>query len=129
MFKPITATHTKDKKGRQQQVRSMFRSTALNNKAIKYYAKNDFYLAKNLKGLKEQIYTCIKCLKKFTGRNGIATKGFEHKLKMLQDHKQIFHHLFRMDRLFPVKFAYLLDRVFQNLVNKLGNFYNNKNPI
>jgi hypothetical protein len=35
-----------------------------------------------------------------------------------------------MDRLFPVKFAYLLlDRVFQNIVDELGNFYNDENPI
>jgi hypothetical protein len=129
MFRPITATHTKDKKGRQQQVRSMFGSTELDNEAIKYYAKNDFYLAETLEGLEEQIYTCIKCLEKFTERHGIATEGFEHGLQMLQDKKRIFHHLFSMDRLFPVKFAYLLDRVFQNFVDELGNFYNDERPI
>jgi hypothetical protein len=48
---------------------------------------------------------------------------------MLQDRKRIFHHLLSMDRLFPIKFAYLLDRVFQNCVDKLGNFYNDKDPI
>jgi hypothetical protein len=37
MFKPITATHTKDKKGRQQQVRLMFGSTELDKDAIKKY--------------------------------------------------------------------------------------------
>jgi hypothetical protein len=129
MFRPITATHTKDKKGRQQQVRSMFGSTELDKDAIKYYAENDFYLAKTLEGLEEQIYTCIKCLEKFTERHGITTEGFEHGLKMLQDRKWIFHHLLSMDRPFPVKFAYLLDRVFQNFVDKLGNFYNDEWPI
>jgi hypothetical protein len=108
----------------------MFGSTELNKDAIKYYAKNNFYLAETLKGLKEQIYTCIKSLEKFTERHGIATKGLEHRLKMLQDWKRIFHHLFSMDRLFPVKFAYLLDRVFQNFVeNELRNFYSNEKPI
>jgi hypothetical protein len=128
MFKPITATHTKDKKGRQQQVRWMFGSTELDNQAIKYYAENDFYLAKTLEGLEEQIYTFIKCLKKFTERK--VTKGFKHGLKRLQDGKWIFHHLFSMDCLFPVKFAYLLDQVFQSFIDELGNFYyNNTNPI
>jgi hypothetical protein len=51
-----------------------------------------------------------------------VTEGFEHGLKMLQDRKRIFHRLFSMDRLFPVKFAYLLDRVFQNFVDEIGNF-------
>jgi hypothetical protein len=54
MFKPITATHTKDNKGRQQQVRSMFGSTKLHEDAIKYYAKNDFYLAETLKDSRDK---------------------------------------------------------------------------
>jgi hypothetical protein len=128
MFKPITATHTKDKKGRQQQVSSMFGSTELDDDAIKYYAENNFYLAETLEGLEEQIYTCIKCLEKFTKRNGIATEGFEHGLKMLQDQKRIFHHLLSMDRLFTVKFTYLLDRVFQNFLDELGTSTMTKTP-
>jgi hypothetical protein len=28
-----------------------------------------------------------------------------------------------MDHLFPVKFAYLMDRVFQNFVDEMGDFY------
>jgi hypothetical protein len=34
-----------------------------------------------------------------------------------------------MDSLFPVKFAYLLDRAFQNFVQNLGNFHNHGDPI
>jgi hypothetical protein len=49
---------------------------------------------------------------------------------MLQDRKRIFHHLLSMDRLFTVKFTYLLDRrVVQNFVDELGNFYKNEKPI
>jgi hypothetical protein len=48
MFKPLTAPHTKDKKGRQQQVRSTFGSIELDKDAIKYYAENNFSLAKTL---------------------------------------------------------------------------------
>jgi hypothetical protein len=59
----------------------MFGSTGLDKDAIKYYAKNHFYLAKTLEGLKEQIYTSsIKRLKKFTERHGLVTEGFEHGL-------------------------------------------------
>jgi hypothetical protein len=45
---------------------------------------------------------------------------------MLQQRKRVFIHLFSMDRLFPFKFACLLDRVFQNFVDELGNFYAKK---
>ena len=84
MFRPLTAPHSSDKKGRRQQVRSMFGSTELDDDAVRYYAENDFYLADSLEGLEEQIYTCIKCLEKLTEREGIATEGFEHGLQMLR---------------------------------------------
>jgi hypothetical protein len=129
MFRPLTAPHSSDKKGRRQQVRSMFGSTELDDDAVSYYAENDFYLANSLEGLEEQIYTCIKCLEKLTEREGIATEGFEHGLRMLQKNKRVFLSLLSMDRLFPVKFAYLLDRVFQNFVDELGNFYEDDQPI
>ena len=31
--------------------------------------------------------------------------------------------------MFIVKFIYLLDRVFQNFVNRLGSFYQTRDPI
>ena len=130
MFKPVTAVdRSTDKKGRQQQIKSMFGSTELGDEAVKYYTENDFFIAGSLEGLEEQIYTCIKCLERFTERNGIATEGFEHGLRMLQWKKRVFYHLLSMDCLFPVKFAYLLDRVFQNFVDELGSFYEDENPI
>jgi hypothetical protein len=93
MFKPITATHTKDQKGRQQQVRSMFGSTELDEDAIEYYAENDFYPAETLEGLEEQIYTCIKCLEKFTERHGIEgnypSRQCQARAQRTHDEKQI----------------------------------------
>jgi hypothetical protein len=48
---------------------------------------------------------------------------------MLSNYKQEFLSLLHMDPLFPVKFAYLLDRAFQNFVEDLGDYYNQDGPI
>jgi hypothetical protein len=73
--------------------------------------------------------TCIRCLELFTDRKGIATAGFEYGLQILQKDRRLFKNFLGRDPLFGVKFAYLLDRVFQNFVNKLRNFYSDERPI
>ena len=107
----------------------MFGSSELDDESIKYFAKNDFYLADNLSGLQEQIHTCIKLLEKLTCKLGIASEGYRHGFNMLSRHRREFLGLTRMDPLFPVKFAYLLDRAFQNFVLDLGDFHNKEDPI
>ena len=129
MFSPLAANQRSDQKSRVLQIRSMFGSTELDEDSVKYFAKNDFYLADSLAGLEEQIYTCIKCLDKLTCKEGIASEGYWHGFNMLQRYKREFIGLCEMDSLFPVKFAYLLDRAFQNFVQDLGDFHNKNDPI
>lgn len=76
MFSPLEAIRSKDQKSRILQVKSMFGSTELDEDSIKYFAKNDFYLADGLPGLEEQTYTCIKLLEKLTCKYGIASEGY-----------------------------------------------------
>jgi hypothetical protein len=129
MFSPLGAVKSSDQKSKILQVRSMFGSTKLDEESIKYFAKNDFYLlADTLAGLEEQLFTCIKCLEKLTCESGIASEGYWHGLDMLSQNKQEFIGLVHMDSLFPVKFAYLLDRAFQNFVQNLGDFHNSRDP-
>ena len=129
MFSPLGASRKSDQKSRILQVKSMFGSSELDEDSIKYFAKNDFYLADNLPGLEEQIYTCVKLLERLTCQYGIASEGYRHGLNMLSRHKREFLGLTQMDPLFPVKFAYLLDRAFQNFVLDLGDFHNKDDPI
>ena len=107
----------------------MFGSSKLANDSIKYFAKNNFYLAGNLSGLEDQSYTCIKLLDTLTCRAGIASEGYWQELSMLSKHKREFLGLMSIDPLFPVKFAYLLDRAFQNFVLGLEDFHDRDYPI
>ena len=128
-FSPLDHVKSSDHKSNVHQVRSMFGSTELDEESIKYFSKKDFYLADSLAGLEEQVYTCIKCLEMLTRRDGIASEGYVYGFEMISKYKREFLALFRMDPLFPVKFAYLLDRVFQNFVQDLGDFHSKSDPI
>jgi hypothetical protein len=123
MFRPVSVHQPKSRKDIHGQVKAMFRKSNLGDAAVKYYSTNDFFLADSISDLEEQIYTCIRGLELFTDRKGNTTAGFEYSLHILQKDRRLFKNFLGRDPLFGVKFAYLLDRVFQNFVNKLGNFY------
>jgi hypothetical protein len=129
MFRPVTSAAPANKKARQQQVKAMFGSTELDDEAVKYYSQNDFFLAESIQDLEEQIYTCILCLELFTERRGVATAGYEYGLKLLQKDRRLFKNFIGSDPLFAVKFAYLLDKVFQNFIEKLGDYHEDEFPI
>jgi hypothetical protein len=129
MFRPVSIHRPKSQRDIHGQVKAMFGKSELDDEAVKYYSTNDFFLADSVADLEEQIYTCIRCLELFTDRRGIATVGFEYGLQILQKDRRLFKNFLSRDPLFAVKFAYLLDRVFQNFVNELGNFYNEERPI
>jgi hypothetical protein len=129
MFRPITARVPSNRKDRRQQVKVMFGNAELDKEAIKYYAESDFFLPEMLADLKEQIYTCIKALELFTMREGIAVEGFIHGMKMVQRDRRLFKNFLATDPFFAVKFAYLLNRVFQTFLDELGNYYQDRKPI
>jgi hypothetical protein len=129
MFRPISAYSHTSRTDRRQQVKAMFGNTELDDEAIKYYAESDFFLPKTLPDLEEQIFTCIQTLELFTSPKGIAVEGYLYGMALIARGRRAFKHFLAEDPLFAVKFAYLLDRVFQNFVDELGNYYSEKRPI
>jgi hypothetical protein len=129
MFCPITAHVSGNRKDRRQPVKAMFGHAELDEEAIKYYAESNFFLSETLSDLDEQIYTCVKALKLLTEREGIAAEGYLHGLGMIQKGRRLFRNFLSSDPLFALKFAYLLDQVFQNFVDRLGDFYKDRKPI
>jgi hypothetical protein len=129
MLCPITAHLLGNRKDRRQQVKVMFGHAELDEEAIKYYAKSNFFLPKTLSGLEEQIYTCVKVLKLLTEREEIAAEGYLHTLNMIQKERRLFKKFLSSHPLFAIKFAYLLDQVLQNFLDRRGNFYKDRKPI
>jgi hypothetical protein len=107
----------------------MFGNTESDDNAVKCYAESNFLLPQTLADLEEQTHTCIKALELFTSHKGVAAEGYIHGLDMINRGGGAFKHFLSDDPLFAVKFAYLLDRVFQNFVHRLGNYCSKKQPI
>jgi hypothetical protein len=118
MFRPITAYLHSSRTDRLQ-VKAMFGNTELDD-------ESDFFLPQTLADLEEQICTCVKALELFTSRKGIAAEGYIHGLDMINRGRRVFKHFLSDGPLFAVKFAYLLDRVFQNFVDRLGDYCSEK---
>jgi hypothetical protein len=113
----------------QQSIRSMFGEHNIDKDLVKYYASQDFYLPNTLETLEVQIETCVKFLDRMTQKDGIMSEGYVYTLEFIQDNLTIFQLLFRNKCLFGIKMAYLLDRVFQNFVNKLTAYQHRSHPI
>jgi hypothetical protein len=58
-----------------------------------------------------------------------VVEGFLHGLEMIQRGQRLFKNFLATDLLFTVKFAYLLHQAFQNFVDRLGDFYQDRKPI
>jgi hypothetical protein len=72
----------------------------------------------------------VKFLDRMTQKNGIASEGSSYALDFIQENRTIFQNFFfENDRLFGVKTAYLLDRVFQKFVNQLATYRHRTHSI
>jgi hypothetical protein len=129
MFSPLSDSQPRSKKDRELAIRSVFGEGKVDDDTVKYYMKNNLFLAKTMEQGERQIKTGIKFLEKLTYRDSIGTYGFAYGLRLIERHRRLFDKALNRDRMFIVKFTYLLDRVFQNFVNRLGSFYHTRDPI
>jgi hypothetical protein len=129
MFSPLADARPRSKKDKELAIRSVFGEGKVDEETVKYYLKNNLFLAKTLEQGERQIKTGVKFLEKLTHRESIGTRGHTYGLKLIEQYRRIFDKALKRDRMFMVKFIYLLDRVFQNFVNRLGSFYQTKDPI
>jgi hypothetical protein len=129
MFSPLSDAKPNSKKDRELAILLVFGEGKVDEDAIEYYMKNRMFLAKTMKQGERQIKTGVKFLEKLTYRGSIGTAGFNYGLKLIKRHHRLFDKALKHNRMFIIKFVYLLDRVFQNFVNWLGSFYQTRDPI
>jgi hypothetical protein len=96
---------------------------------VRFFAEDDFFLPSDLYELKDMLHTCIDGLELLTSRRGIASEGCRCGLSLLEGNNRRFLTWLGQDKLLPVKFAYLLDKAFQNFVGDFSKYCNRGNPI
>jgi hypothetical protein len=129
MFRPKSAAFHRNPEEERNAIRAMFGDTKLDDEAVKYFAKQDFFLADTLADLEEQLRTTLDFLILLTREGSIALEGYEYGLKFINENRQVFQVAIATRSSFCVKFAFVLDGVFQGFLNKLGHFHGRANAI
>jgi hypothetical protein len=69
---------------------AMFRHTKLDNKSVKYFAKQDFFLAENLADLEEQLRTTLDFLTLLSWKGSMAAKAYTYGLQFINKNCQVY---------------------------------------
>jgi hypothetical protein len=117
IFSSIDIDKKVSRKDRELAIRSVFGENTVTDEVVKYYAKNDLFLAASYDDAKNQLRTCLKCLEKLTYRGSIGTEGYSYGADLLAKHRRKFMKEAQRDPQIYIKFVYMLDRVFQNFVS------------
>ena len=129
MFSSVDVDKKVSRKDRELAIRSVFGEDTVTDEVVRYYAKNDLFLAASYEDTKNQLRTCLKCLEKLTYRGSIGTAGYSYGIDLLSKHRRKFMKESKRDPQIYIKFVYMLDRVFQNFISRLGSFYRDRDPI
>jgi hypothetical protein len=129
MFSSVDVDRKVSRKDRELAIRSVFGEDTVTDEVVRYYAKNDLFLAVTYEDAKNQLRTCLKCLEKLTNRGSIGTDGYAYGIDLLSKHRRKFMKESRRDPQIYIKFVYMLDRVFQNFISRLGAFHRDRDPI
>ena len=66
MFLSVDIDRKVSKKDSKLAIHSVFGKDTVTDEVIRYYTKNDLFLASLYEDTKNQLYTCLKCLAKVT---------------------------------------------------------------
>ena len=77
----------------------------------------------------EQIRTAIQFLEVICGAKTIATSGYRHGLKVLEEHRRLFERESEKDKMFLFNYLYLLDRVFQRFCREIRECNQEDDPV
>jgi hypothetical protein len=112
----------------EQTIKSLFGDGKLSDEAVKYYSKSELYLTNDVDLFDIQLSTCIDFLDLLTAHRGIAGDGYRRGYTIFRGNKGRIRDLCRADKLFCVKFAYFLDRVFQSFIMDLMTHFDGPRP-
>jgi hypothetical protein len=129
MFSSVDVDKKVSRKDRELAIRSVFGEDTVTDEVVRYYAKNDLFLAASYEDAKNQLRTCLKCLEKLTHKGSVGTDGYSYGIDLLSKHRRKFMKESRRDPQIYIKFVYMLDRVFRNFVSRLGGFHRERHPI
>ena len=76
VFSSVDVDKKISRRDRELAIRSVFGKDTVTGEVVKYYAKNNLFLAASYEDAKNQLCTCLKCLEKLTYKGAIGTGGY-----------------------------------------------------
>ena len=77
----------------------------------------------------EQIKAAIQFLETICGERTIATGGYRHGLRLLEEHRRLFEREAEKDKMFLFNYLYLLDRMFQKFCSEIKEYNQEQDPV
>lgn len=90
MFSPLSDARPNSKKDREPAIRSVFGEGKVDDDTVKYYMKNNLFLANTMEQGEQQIKTGVKFLEKLTYQDSVGTAGFSYGLRLIERHRRLF---------------------------------------
>ena len=77
----------------------------------------------------EQIKAAVQFLETVCGEKTIATGGYRHGLRLLEEHRRLFERETDRDKMFLFNYLYLLDRIFQRFCREIRECSQEQDPV
>jgi len=112
-----------------QRLRETFGDEKLGDELVKEYSSDRFYLPKSVDEARQQLAVIVDFLDCLTGYKSVASETYSYGADYLKRHARRAIQAAAGDSLFPTKFLYLLDCVFQNFCSKMTRYSTYKDPL
>jgi hypothetical protein len=129
MHHPNAESIERAPKERQNKILAMFGDQEINDDTAKHYADAKLFIAHDLDSFRHQLDTCIASLELFTAPRGVASEGYRALRTLIRERPQYFREQFRRDQSFGVKLGSLVDKVFQDFLDRLMSHIGRRSPI
>ena len=112
-----------------QQIREVFGDGEMPEEIVKAFSKRQIFVPQNTYQAADQIKTAVRFLECICGDRTIATSGYKRGHLVMEENRRIFDSETNRDKIFLLKYLYMLDRVFQAFCNELRRFEKEPDPI
>lgn len=113
----------------KQFMQDNFGNGKLNDEVLDALAKKVWFIPSSMLEATDMIETLIGLLDLLTNTNSIASEGYRFGLTTMKKHKRMFAIAEQKDKMFWVKFIYLMDTTFQGFCKRLVTYADREHPI
>ena len=110
-FHPAGFTETDSEDFDMHQIRESFGDGEMPEEMVKAFSKRQIFVPQNTYQAADQIRTAVGFLECICGDRTIATSGYKRGYDVMAENRRIFDSEANKDKLFLLKYLYMLDRV------------------